>query len=146
MSNKINETESGWLKNILKENLWFIILLSPLVVVAVLIAQNVQVSNKQSSHRGIAMDVGSVEISAFELASIVTKPFSELLAMDVYTKIDYKYRSATLASLSNKKVNFRRKAYKHSYDSQSAGDEPAKLLSYEIVSKYKQQKRENESS
>lgn len=146
MSNKINETESGWLKNTLKENLWFIILLAPLLLVTVFITQNVLVSKKQSSHRGIAMVVGSVEISAVELASIVAKPFSELLAMDVYAKSNNKYRSATLASLSNKKVNFRREAYKHSYESQPAGYEPAKLTSYEIVSKYKQQKRENESS
>lgn len=146
MSKNINKTESGWLKSILKENLWFIVLLAPLLVVAFFIGQNVLMSKKQSSHRGIAMVVGSVEISAVELASIVAKPFAELLAMDVYAKRNNKYRSATLASVTNKKVNFRREAYKHSYDSQPSNYEPVKLVSYEIGSKNKQQKRENESS
>lgn len=106
MSININKTESGWLKSILKENLWFIVLLAPLLVVAFFIGQNVLMSKKQSSHRGIAMVVGSVEISAVELASIVAKPFTELLAMDVYAKRNNKYRSATLASVTNKKSTF----------------------------------------
>lgn len=146
MNNKTNTTESSWLKQFLNENLWFILLLMPLLVVAVFILQSVDLGHKkQSSHRGLAMVVGSVDVSAIELASIVAKPFSELLAMDVYTKSNNRYKSGSLASLSNAKIDFRHEAYKRSYDKQSVDYQSAKLISYEIVNGNQYKKRANES-
>lgn len=135
-----DKAEAGRLRLFLVENLWLILLLMPLVLIVVLILQSVEIGSKQGSNRGVAMVVGTVEVSAVELASIVAKPFSELLAMDVYTG-----NGATLAAVSNTKINFQRVAYQHSYNSKPVDYKAAKLVSYEITNGDKPFKRQDES-
>ena len=145
MNSKKDETKSSWFKQFFIENIWFIFLLAPLFLVAFLVAPNIQSSEKQSGRRGLEGLVGAVEVSAFELVSIVEKPFSELLAMEVYANTKNRYRSASLSLLPNTKTDFWRKPYKRAYNSWPVSDQSGKLTSYDILSDYKKQIIENAS-
>ena len=68
------------------ENLWVLALFAPLIVIAVLVMQNFELGGKQTikikKSRSIA--TVAIEITSAELATIIAKPLSELLLIEVY--------------------------------------------------------------
>jgi len=81
---------AGWvnhLKAFLSEQLWLILLLTPLIVTALFVSEHFSSNKKQSSHAKTAVSViaaVSPEVSSVQLAAIVAKPLGDLLKMDVY--------------------------------------------------------------
>ncbi len=107
------------------ENLWFVLLLTPLFLIAVLMFKHFQPSEKQPVNRGLAMVVGSVEISTVELAAIVAKPLTELLAMEVYSVVNQ-----SAATQPIRKNEFRQVTYNRLSEIRRAEDNPIKVISY----------------
>jgi hypothetical protein len=77
------------------EQFWLILLLAPLLIIAALVGPNFQ-ANKEQTHNARSSSTKqsvSIEISSAELALIVAKPLSELLAMEVYSDHKQKVRN-----------------------------------------------------
>ena len=96
----MNKKLSRWhqLKNYCVDKLWFVILLTPLLVIATIITQYYQSTTKQTGASRMVMVVGAVEISKHELVAILAKPLTELIAMEVYPDLT---ASALIASTDN---------------------------------------------
>jgi hypothetical protein len=132
MSEELNTDDSGLnkLKRICKEQLWWVFLLAPLLIVAVQVAQDFQADKKTvatvkksaavSASVGVAEAV--LEISSSELASIVAKPIAELLVMDVYFDNHKKSRGRTRVSSLDKVVNVEDEGYNQPLNNIAAND------------------------
>lgn len=128
MKTKLIEDESGLskVKRLCKEQLWLLYLLAPLLIVAVLIGQHFQANQKptKSSIRvksvtavtatAAAVATAVSEISVAEVALIVAKPLSELLAMEVYFDHKTKGRNRMRVSSLNRVENVENEAYNQS--------------------------------
>jgi hypothetical protein len=89
------------LKRFISEQLWLILLLAPLLIVATFIGSQSSAQKKQIVIAGSSAFLAvSAEISSAEVAAIVAKPLSELLAMDVY--FDAKQNSRNVTRVSTK--------------------------------------------
>lgn len=117
------------LKSFCIERLWLAFLFAPLLVIAFMITQHVQLNYKHNGNRSVAMVVGTVEISAVELASIVAKPLTELLSMEVYTIA----RSHSVAAISNRKSGLRQVTYNQLSEIKRTDSNPISVLSYAIT-------------
>lgn len=103
------------LKRLWKEQLWLVILLAPLLIVAILVGQNFQKDKRSATvttvkksvvAKTVAAAAGAAgvmaEISSRDVAMIVAKPISELLVMEVYFSLQRKAGSSTRVSSLNK--------------------------------------------
>jgi len=79
----------------LNEQFWLILLLAPLLIIAALVGPKFQTNNEQTLNvrTSSTKQSVSIEISSAELALIVAKPLSELLAMEVYSDHKQKVRN-----------------------------------------------------
>jgi hypothetical protein len=117
-------------KQFVMDNLWFVLLLTPLFVIAVMMFKHFQPTD--SSRRvngGLAMVVGSVEISTAELASIVAKPLTELIAMEVYSVVNHS--AATAGPI--RKSELKQATYNPLSEIRRAEDNPIRVISYTIT-------------
>ncbi len=117
-------------KQFVMDNLWFVLLLTPLFVIAVMMFKHFQPN--ESSRRvnsGLAMVVGSVEISTTELASIVAKPLTELIAMEVYSVVNH----SSAAAGPIRKSELKQAAYIPLSEIRRAEDNPIRVISYTIT-------------
>jgi hypothetical protein len=117
-------------KQFVMDNLWFVLLLTPLFVIAVMMFKHFQPTD--SSRRvngGLAMVVGSVEISTAELASIVAKPLTELIAMEVYSVVNNS--AATAGPI--RKSELKQATYNPLSEIRRAEDNPIRVISYTIT-------------
>lgn len=117
-------------KQFVMDNLWFVLLLTPLFVIAVMMFKHFQPAD--SSRRvngGLAMVVGSVEISTAELASIVAKPLTELIAMEVYSVVNNS--AATAGPI--RKSELKQATYNPLSEIRRAEDNPIRVISYTIT-------------
>jgi hypothetical protein len=122
---KHNNHWSIQLKTFCAEQLWIILLLAPLIVIAILVSQHV-LSSK--SHQVITNNsrsfIGaSAEVSSAQLAMIVAKPLSELIKMDVY------FNSATKISSRGRMASVNSKARSTNHDYNKIGSDKNHLLS-----------------
>jgi hypothetical protein len=110
------------LKHFVSEQLWLIFLLAPLLVVATFISSQYIPQNKQivmaSSSVFLAV---SAEISSAEVAAIVAKPLSELLAMDVYFDAKQNNRTVTRVSTTELIEDYTEEADKNLLTNYPAG-------------------------
>ena len=124
MNNKLKKTGSKLdkFKRLLLEQLWLILLLAPLVIIAILVGPNFESNKKQiiSSSKSSALLAVSVEVSTAELVSILAKPLSELLVMDVY--FDHQQNGGNRAQFSSVDFaeDFRNEAYNKSWPKSDA--------------------------
>lgn len=74
------------LVTVLKDYLWFLMLLAPLAMIPFLVVEKTTSGKKQviSAARQQIVFTQSVEVTTAQLAAIVAKPIDELLQMDVY--------------------------------------------------------------
>lgn len=88
MSNQSNNhhSKTDAFKQFLKEYLWFLLLLAPLGVMPFLIVEKVSPKEKRvvKVESQTAVFAKSIEVTSAQVATIVAKPLSELLEMDVY--------------------------------------------------------------
>jgi hypothetical protein len=131
MSKKASETNK--LKYFSIERLWFVLLLTPILIIAVLMFQHFQPTKRQGVNKGIAMIVGSVEISAVELATIVAKPLSELIAMEVYSVAN----NSSITASSNERGELQLATYSRLSEIKRADVNPIRIVSYTITEKPK---------
>lgn len=112
------------LRRLLNEQLWLILLLAPLLIIATLVGTQLQPNKKQmiSVNNSSAMLTASLEISSTELASIVAKPLSELLAMEVYLDIKPKNRKNARRISLDLADGFKNEAYNQSLANHIASD------------------------
>jgi len=138
----MNKKQSSFdqFKNLCIEKFWFILLLLPLILIAAMIVENIQPPSKGVQRSMTAGVVGTVEISTIELAAIVAKPITELLAMEVYTL------GGDIASSSSlqKQINTAVIANQLS-EIRPATDGVAKLVSYHITKANRIRKRKESS-
>lgn len=128
MKTKLIEDESGLnkFKSVCKEQLWLLCLLAPLLIIAVLVGQHFQANKKPVSSVSVKKSVTAVtatatavatamaEISVAEVALIVAKPLSELLAMEIYFDHKTKGRNRMRVSSLNRVENIENEAYNRS--------------------------------
>lgn len=118
------------LKQFVMDNLWFVLLLTPLLLIAVMMFKHFQPSDSgRRVNGGLAMVVGSVEISTAELASIVAKPLTELIAMEVYSVVNHS--AATAGPII--KSDLKQATYKPLSEIRRAEDNPIRVISYTIT-------------
>lgn len=88
MSNQSNNhhSKTDAFKQFLKEYLWFLLLLAPLGVMPFLIVEKVSPKEKRvvkvESQKTVFTK--SIEVTSAQVATIVAKPLSELIKMNVY--------------------------------------------------------------
>jgi hypothetical protein len=115
MNKDLEKTDSllHKLTRFLNEQFWLILLLAPLLIIAALVAPNFQANSEQTrnARSGSAMQSVSIEISSAELALIVAKPLSELLAMEVYSDHKQKVRNKSRLLTLDLAGGFRNEAY-----------------------------------
>jgi hypothetical protein len=109
------------LRRLFNEQLWLLLLLAPLLIIATLVSPHFISSKSQviNTKRASAMLAVSAEISSAELVSIVAKPLTELLAMEVY--FDHQSKSRKVARISSLALaeDFRKEAYNQSLTNHS---------------------------
>lgn len=94
---------TGWMNNLkafIREQLWLIMLLAPLIVIPFLVTEHFDSSKKPRSHVKTAVSVVSAispEVTSVQLAAIVAKPLGDLLKMEVY--FDRKSNTRSTSSL-----------------------------------------------
>ncbi len=123
--NKKSSTLSE-LKQFCIDNLWFVMLLAPLLIIALMMFKHFQSAERKHVNSSLAMVVGSVEISTAELASIVAKPLSELIAIEVYSVVNQ--RAAMTGPI--RKSELRQVSYNHLSEIRRAEDNPIRVISY----------------
>ncbi len=121
------------------DKLWLVLLLTPLFVIAIIGVQQL-LPSEHSRHINskVAVSVGSVEISAVELAAIVAKPIGELLAMEVYS-----VGSSLLSTAPAPSSALKRTAAL--YEIRPAGERLARRATYQLVNTNKIRKRKDTS-
>ena len=113
------------------DKLWFVVLLAPLLIIALMMFKQFQPSeNSRRVNNGLAV-VGPVEISTAELASIVAKPLTELIAMEVYSVVN---NTAAIAG-PIRKSELRQVSYNHLSEIRRAEDNPTRVISYAVTEK-----------
>lgn len=122
-------------KQLVMDNLWFVLLLTPLFVIAAMMFKHFQPSESgRRVNSSLAMVVGSVEISTAELASIVAKPLTELIAMEVYSVVN---QSAAMNSTAKagpiRKSELKQATYTPLSEIRRAEDNPIRVISYTIA-------------
>lgn len=87
MSQRKKSVRLKYLKKFCYEQLWVFALFAPLVLIAILMIPNVEVSHqrKHKSSLSHSFTAKALEISSAELAAIIAKPLGELLLIEVYT-------------------------------------------------------------
>lgn len=114
------------------DKLWFVVLLAPLLIIALMMFKQFQPSeNSRRVNNGLAVVVGSVEISTAELASIVAKPLTELIAMEVYSVVN---NTAAIAG-PIRKSELRQVSYNHLSEIRRAEDNSTRVISYAVTEK-----------
>ncbi len=117
-------------KQFVIDNLWFVLLLTPLFIIAVMMFKHFQPSeSSRHTNSGLAMVVGSVEISTAELASIVAKPLTELIAMEVYSVVNQS--AARIGSI--RKSELKQAIYTPLSEIRRTEDNPIRVISYTIT-------------
>jgi len=115
MNNQLDNTESVFsrVKVIFNEQLWLVLLLAPLIVIAILVGQYVQPEKNQMQHVNVSSALAAVspEVSTAQLAAIVAKPLSELLTMDVYFDKKVNVRSFNKIGSLESNENLTNEAY-----------------------------------
>lgn len=113
------------LRNLLNEQLWLIFLLAPLLIIAALVGPQLQSNRKPTliASNSSAMLTLSIEVSSAELASIVAKPLSELLVMEVYFDHKKKSRSNARQLSLDLAEGFRNEAYNQSLANHVTSDD-----------------------
>lgn len=120
---KNTDTSFNKLKRLLNEQLWLIFLLAPLLLIAALVVPQLQSNKKPMLTASTnAMLSASIEVSSAELASIVAKPLSELLVMEVY--FDHKQKTRNNARMLSLDLaeGFKNEDYNHSIANHVAVD------------------------
>lgn len=121
MNDNLNKNMSKLdkLKRTCKEQLWLVFLLAPLLVVAMLVGQHFHANESVSvktKHRMSAAMAAAVELSSTELATIVAKPLTELLIMEVYSDTAKRGQNLVRVSSLDGVENVGNKAYSQRQD------------------------------
>lgn len=121
------------LKQYCIDKLWFVILLTPLFIIAVVMFNHFKPAEKQLVNPGLALTVGGMQISTAELSAIVAKPLTELLVMEVYSVV---IQSAAVTN-PVKKAEFRQARNRNVSEIRPVENYRISVVSYAITEKTK---------